>query len=196
MALTRQMLKAMGIEDDKIDQIIESHTESIDGLKKLAAEYREQAEKAQELEKKVEELSDIPNDSEEWRAKFDEEHEAFEAFKAQVEADKEKAVKSDLFRELLRGVGIDDKRIDAIVKVTDLDSLEVAEGALANMEELTEQVRTEWAEFIPKKRTEGANVEEPLAADPNAFEGMSLADKMQYANAHPGDPSVVAWLQG
>ena len=33
MALTRKMLKAMGIEDDKIDQIIEAHTETVDGLK-------------------------------------------------------------------------------------------------------------------------------------------------------------------
>ena len=33
MALTRKMLKAMGIEDEKIEQIIEEHVESIDGLK-------------------------------------------------------------------------------------------------------------------------------------------------------------------
>ena len=29
MALTRKMLKAMGIEDDKIDQIIEAHSETM-----------------------------------------------------------------------------------------------------------------------------------------------------------------------
>ena len=33
MALTRKMLKAMGLEDEKIDQIIEAHTETVDGLK-------------------------------------------------------------------------------------------------------------------------------------------------------------------
>ena len=32
MALTRKMLKAMGIEDEKIDQIIEAHTETTDPL--------------------------------------------------------------------------------------------------------------------------------------------------------------------
>ena len=33
MALTRKFLKAMGIEDEKIDQIIEAHTETVSGLK-------------------------------------------------------------------------------------------------------------------------------------------------------------------
>lgn len=33
MALTRKMLKAMGIEDEKIDQIIDEHAESVNALK-------------------------------------------------------------------------------------------------------------------------------------------------------------------
>ena len=33
MALTRRALKAMGIEDEKIDEIINMHTETVDGLK-------------------------------------------------------------------------------------------------------------------------------------------------------------------
>ena len=33
MALTRRALKAMGIEDEKIDEIITMHTETVDGLK-------------------------------------------------------------------------------------------------------------------------------------------------------------------
>ena len=33
MALTRKFLKAMGIEDDKIDQIIDAHTETVTALK-------------------------------------------------------------------------------------------------------------------------------------------------------------------
>ena len=33
MALTRKMLKAIGIEDEKIDQIIDEHAESVNALK-------------------------------------------------------------------------------------------------------------------------------------------------------------------
>ena len=44
MALTRKMLKAMGIEEDKIDQIIEAHSETVDALKDEREKFREAAE--------------------------------------------------------------------------------------------------------------------------------------------------------
>ena len=40
MSLTRKMLKAMGIEDEKIDQIIEAHTETVDALKEQRDGYK------------------------------------------------------------------------------------------------------------------------------------------------------------
>ena len=43
MALTRKMLKAMGIEDEKIDQIIEAHTETTDALKQQRDEAKAEA---------------------------------------------------------------------------------------------------------------------------------------------------------
>ena len=55
MALTRKMLKAMGIEDEKIDQIIEEHVESIDGLKAERDRYKAGAEEAEGLRKQLEE---------------------------------------------------------------------------------------------------------------------------------------------
>lgn len=33
MALTRKLLRSMGIEDEKIDQIIDAHTETVNALK-------------------------------------------------------------------------------------------------------------------------------------------------------------------
>ena len=44
MALTRRALKAMGIEDEKIDEIITMHTETVDGLKADVAKYKADAE--------------------------------------------------------------------------------------------------------------------------------------------------------
>ena len=40
MSLTRKMLKAMGIEDEKIDQIIEAYTETVDALKEQRDQYK------------------------------------------------------------------------------------------------------------------------------------------------------------
>lgn len=38
MALTRKMLRAMGIKDEKADEIIEAHSETVDALKQKAAD--------------------------------------------------------------------------------------------------------------------------------------------------------------
>ena len=63
MALTRKMLKAMGIEDEKIDQIIEAHSETVDGLKgeleiaKSAA--KGDADKVTALQKELEDAKNM-----------------------------------------------------------------------------------------------------------------------------------------
>ena len=53
--MTRKLLKSMGIEDEKVDQIIEAHTEVTDALKKELAEAEgwkiKHDEVAAELEK-------------------------------------------------------------------------------------------------------------------------------------------------
>ena len=51
MALTRRMLKAMGIEDEKIDQIIEEHAESVNALTTQSDEFKEAAGKADDHKK-------------------------------------------------------------------------------------------------------------------------------------------------
>ena len=59
MALTRKMLKAMSIEDEQIEQIIEAHAESTDALKASRDEYKAEAEKIPELQKEIDKLNRI-----------------------------------------------------------------------------------------------------------------------------------------
>ena len=54
MSLTRRALKAMGIEDEKIDEIITMHTDTVDGLKADVAKYRADAEALPEVQKQLE----------------------------------------------------------------------------------------------------------------------------------------------
>lgn len=53
LALTRRSLKAMGIDDEKIDEIIAMHTETVNGLKDDAAKYREDSEKLAQAEAQI-----------------------------------------------------------------------------------------------------------------------------------------------
>ena len=56
MALTRKFLSALGIEDDKVDEIINAHTETVNALKEQRDSYKEEAEKLPNVQKELDDL--------------------------------------------------------------------------------------------------------------------------------------------
>lgn len=190
MALTRKMLKAMGIEDEKIEQIIEAHTEVTDALKKERDAAKEEAALVPEIQKKLEQAQKEAEAAtgDEFKAKYDEEHKAFEEYKAQVEADNAAREKTSLYRKLLLDCGVDEKRVDAVIKVTDLNSVEVKDGAIDGADKLTEDIKSEWSAFITTDGIKGANVQTPPAGvDPSKQEPANLADALRMKFENKGD---------
>ncbi len=187
MALTRKMLKAMGIEDEKADEIIEAHAETVEALKAKAQEAGDGAGKAEELAKQVDQLkkeleeaqkAGDPGDPDGLKAKYDKEHEAFEAYKADVSAKEADRTKKGLYRKLLEDAGVDPKRIDSVLRVSDLSKVSVKDGAIEGAEGIEEGIRKDWADFIPSVHQQGSNPPTPPAggeAEPD-FSKMSAAD--------------------
>lgn len=157
MALTRKFLAALGIDADKVDEIISAHTATVDALKEERDRYKADAEKLPSVQKEL----DGMKGSEDWKAKYDTEHKAFEDYKKNVESEKAKSEKIALYKTLLKSSNVDEKRIDAIVKITDFSKIKVKDGELENREELEKSVKEEWAGFIVQKKTEGAKVSNP-----------------------------------
>ena len=87
MALTRKMLKAMGIEEEKIDQIIEAHTESVDALKTERNGLKEKADKYDTVKKELDDIKASPG--EDWKDKHDKVKKEFDDFRAPGDYDKE-----------------------------------------------------------------------------------------------------------
>ena len=56
MALTRKLLKGMGLTEEQVDTIIEAHTETTDGLKKDIEKYKGDAEKLPGVQKELNDL--------------------------------------------------------------------------------------------------------------------------------------------
>lgn len=177
MALTRKMLKAMGIEDEKIDQIIEAHTEVTDELKHERDQYKESAEKLPSVQEELDKLKAKPGDG--FKERYEKEHEEYEAFKASVKAEDEKRKKSAVYRAALMEAGVDQKRIDTVMKVADLDSFEMKDGKATDPEALVEAVRTDWADFIPVINSKPANIDTPPASKPGDPEPHSIAEAMR-----------------
>lgn len=162
MALTRKMLKAMGIEDEKIDQIIEEHSESVEALKKQRDAYKVDADRVNELEKQLEDAK--RDSSDDFQEKYEAEHQAFENFKAEVASKEAKAKVESAYCELLKKAGIDSKRINSVLKVTDLSKIETDDdGDIKDAEKIIESVKEEWSDFIATTDTKGATVDTPPA---------------------------------
>lgn len=181
MALSRKFLEGMGIEDKQVESIIEAHTETVNGLKAERDRYKEQAEKVPDLQKQLEEAQ-AASEGGDWEEKFNAEHQAFEDFKAQVATEKAEAEKAQAYRGMLMAAGIDPKRIDAIMRVTDLSEVEMGEdGKLKEAGKLEEAAKEEWADFVLKTITKGSDPATPPENKDKIPEGADpeIARRMQ-----------------
>lgn len=160
MALTRKFLKAMGIEAEKIDEIIDAHSETIEALKKERDLYKEDAEKLTTVQK---ELDDIKAKGEEgYKAKYEKEHKDFEDYKNSQAKKEESAKKEKAYKALLKEAGISDKRIESIWKVTDASTIKLdKDGNIEDSANVKENAKKEWADFVVNEGKKGADTATP-----------------------------------
>jgi hypothetical protein len=191
--LTRKFLTALGIDEDKADQIIEQHTSVTDELKQERDSYKADAERLKEIETELnttkatlKELKDAQGDNPFEKAYNDVKAE-YENFKADVSAKETKAAKKNAYKDLLTELGIADKHIKSILKVTDVDSIELDKnGALKDRDALIKTVKDDYEAFIPTTGQQGANIKTPPANNGNAMtkeEIMAIKDDTERQTA-------------
>lgn len=192
MALTRGMLKGMGLTEEQVGAIIDEHVATIDGLKADRDKYKADAENLPGVQKELDDLKKKmeSSDSNEWQEKYKKEHNDFEQYKAQVAEEKRESECKGLYKELLLNNGVGESHIDSILRVTDFKNIKIGEdGKLENADKLTEDIKSAWSGFITSKSTQGASVATPPATGTSmtkeAFAQMPLAEQMKYANEHP-----------
>ena len=147
MALTRKMLKAMGIEDEKIDQIIEAHTEVTDalkteneGLKKKAADY-------DTVKKELDELKANPTDD--WKEKHDKVKKELDDYRAEQTRSATLNSKKSALKALAESTGIKDPAIlELILLKADYDKLELDGDKVKDAETLTNTLKTDLHLFL------------------------------------------------
>ena len=162
MSLTRKMLKAMGIEEEKIDQIIEAHSETVDSLKADRDSYKEDAEKLKDVQKELDDLKAKGDDG--WKEKHDALKAEFDQYKNDVQAKETKAAKEVAYRAILKDANLSEKGIEKAIKYADWDKIELdADGKLKGANDHIKAVRDEWAEYVTTTTTTGARTSTPPA---------------------------------
>lgn len=159
MALTRKLLKGMGLNEEQMDTIIEAHTDTVDGLKSDIAKYKADAEKLPGVQAELESLKAKGDDG--WKDKHDKVKKEFDDYKNAQTQKETRAAKESAYRELLKSAGINEKRIAAILKVTNLSDIEIDDGKIKNADELRESIKEEWADFVVTTNQKGAEQKSP-----------------------------------
>lgn len=176
MALTnanvKEILSKAGVDSEHmkeaVNEIIEGHTTSIEALREERDGYKEKAQKVDELTKQLEkaqkDLKDATSDEAEnkFKTKYEMLKEEFKEYKKDIEAKATKESKTKAYKDMLKEAGISDKRIDAVLKVSDVDSIEFDDdGNVKDKDELLKGIKDEWSDFIQTADVKGAETQNP-----------------------------------
>ena len=164
MALTRKFLEALGIEQAKIDEIISAHTEVTNALKADRDNYKEKAEKYDEtkteLDKAKSELDKVNKD--EYKTKYESLEAEFNKYKTDIAEKEVKGKKEEAYKKILKEIGVNEKSIDAILKVKDLSSLKLDDkGEIVDVDTLKESEKKDWEGFIIESEVHGQDPSTP-----------------------------------
>lgn len=164
MSLTRKLLTALGIEADKVEEIITAHTDTVDAIKADRDKYKADAEKLPAVQKELDELKAAAekNSTEPYKQQLEDLQKEFDSYKADVEKKELEAKKESAYKALLKETGVSEKRIDAIMKVTPLDNIELdGDGKIKDAGGKKDAIKQEWADFIVAESTEGVKTPTP-----------------------------------
>lgn len=192
MALSRRMLSAMGLEADKIEQIIEAHTETVSGLKQQIADLGDDLAKAKEsgtadserlkdVQKELDTLkAQVAEDAKSREGKdYDALKKEFDDYKADIQAKAVKSAKEKAFRDLLSDMKVSDKGVSLILKYQGVNGIELDEdGKLKDAPALRKAVKEDWSDYISTVETKGADTKTPPGSDSGAGK-MTKADIMK-----------------
>ena len=159
----------MGIEAEKIDQIIEMHTETVDAIKRErddakeeAKKFKDDSEKLTSVERELNDLKAKETQPDKFKEKYDTLKQEYDTYKNEITAKETKAAKSKAYRDMLKEIGVSEKRLDSVMKVADLNSFELDEnGAIKDVDELKTSAQNEWSDFIVSTGVTGAKTPTP-----------------------------------
>lgn len=206
MAFKRTDLAGLGIEPDKIQILIDWH---MDTVKALQAKIDENKDNSDEFAKVKAELEQAKNDlktandkitayeKDDYKGKYESEKKAREKLESDNANRETKTKKDNALYLFFKNNQYSDEAAKLMVsKGGYSDKTELDEkGGIKNGDELLGYAKTDFSMLTPKVNNQPANLATPpINSGANSFETMPLGEKMKFANNHPTDPDVRAWL--
>jgi len=150
--------------DKAAEDICARHSADLDSIKEERDSFKKDAETLASVQKELNDLKAATGDGKKnaFEVKYNAIKEEFENFKKDVDAKETKSKKEAAYKALLKEVGVSEKRIDAVLKVSDLEKVELdKDGKIENASDLKKSIKEEWSDFITTSGQQGAQTATP-----------------------------------
>ena len=158
--------------DDIAAKLVELHRGVVDPLKdeldtakRDATKYKTEADKVPGLQKDLDEAKK----GEDWKDKYEKEHQSFEDYKTKVAQDAEAVKVEAAYKKLLTEEKVSDKAMTLIIaaKKAEFSKMKLKEdGTLDGVEDLKKEINEKYADFRVSQRQRGEQVGNPPAGAP------------------------------
>lgn len=168
MALTRKLLKGLGLTDEQVDTIIEAHTETVEGLKGDIQKYKDDAEKLPKVQKELDDLKKEGGDD--YKAKYDKEHQDFQAYRDGIAKKEAAAAKEKAARAYFESKGIPAKSMGLVIRGAkgEIDGLELDGEKIKDASALDSLLDGDYKGLIGRSKKTGTDTETPPDASGGA----------------------------
>lgn len=164
MALQRTTLKAMGLNEEQIDSIIDMHIETVNALKaKIPSSPKE---KEEQTPAPKDEGKKTGEEDEDYKAKWEKEHSDFESYKSQVENAKSLQAKEKAVRAYFESKNITGKNLEIAMRgaKTEIAAAELDGENLKDTKPFDTLIAGDFAPLVVTTETTGASTATPPAA--------------------------------
>lgn len=196
MALTRKLLKGMGLTDEQVDTIIEAHTDTVDGLKEQVKTYKADAEKLPNVQKELDDLKAAGDGG--FKEKFEKEHSDFENFKKTIQEKETKAAKESAAKAFFESKGITGNSLEIAMRGSsaEIAALDLDGEKIKDSSALDALVNGTFKALVSTTTTKGANIPNPPITTPNKAYSADDIRKMSPAEINKNWDSIKASLNG
>ena len=159
MALTRKLLKGMGLTEEQIDSIIDAHTDTLEGLQSKVKSLEADAAKLKDVQK---ELNDLKG-GKDWKAEHDKVKKELDDYRAEQQGKELTAKKRAAYKALLEKEKIDPELIETVLKADRdrIESIELDGDTVKDESKLTEGIKADWGKFVTTTVKKGVNNAKP-----------------------------------
>lgn len=162
MALTRKLLKGMGLTDEQVDTIIEAHTDTVDGLKDQIATYKADAEKLPGVQKELDDLKKEGADGG-YKGKYEKEKKDFQDYKDGITAKETAAAKEKAARAYFQGKGIPAESMALVIRgaKAEIDGLTLDGETIKDTAALDGLLSGDYKGLVGKVKKNGTQTQTP-----------------------------------